>query len=59
MEKNFNDMYWEFDKKYNHYPVDMSRQEAFRHALDDGLIDEKTYQEARKYFGSLWNYVGD
>ena len=57
--KNYNEMYWEFEKKYNPYPVDMACYEAFRYALNDGLIDEDTYYEAREYFGKLWNYVGD
>lgn len=56
---NFGRMYDEFEKKYNPYPVQMSRASAFTHALNDGLIDEETYERARKYFGSLWNYVGD
>lgn len=60
MERNdFNSMYYEFDRKYNHYPVDMSRAEAFGRALEDGLIDKETYSAARKFFGNLWHYVGD
>ena len=55
----FRKMYAEFEKKYNPYPVDMSRSEAFGKALNDGLIDQETYDEARKYYGNLWNYVGD
>lgn len=57
--KNYNEMYWEFEKKYNPYPVDMACYEAFRYALNDGSIDEDTYYEAQEYFGKLWNYVGD
>lgn len=53
------DMYAAFECKYNPYPVQMSREEAFRHALHDELIDEETYYLARKYYGNLWNYVGD
>lgn len=56
---DFDAMYTEFDRKYNPYPVQMSRAEAFGHAADDGLIDENIYQAARKYYGSLWFYVGD
>lgn len=55
----FSDMYNEFDRKYNPYPVQMSRADAFSHALEDGLIDKETYDEARKYYGNLWFYVGD
>lgn len=56
---DFNKMYWAFESRYNKYPVQMSRQEAFRRAVDEGLIDEDTYRMAKEYFGSLWNYVGD
>lgn len=56
---DFDKMYREFERKYNIYPVQMSKKEAFRHALKDRLIDEATYQAARKYYGSLWFYVGD
>lgn len=57
--KSFDEMYVEFEDKYNPYPVQMSRSEAFGHALDDELIDKETYSKARKYFGNLWFYVGD
>lgn len=59
MDKSFSEMYEEFERKYNPYPVQMSRAEAFEHALEDGLIDEETYFAARKYYGNLWFYVGD
>ena len=55
----YNDMYCEFERKYNPYPVQMSREEAFRHALNDGLIDDEVYDRARAYYKELWNYVGD
>jgi len=57
--KDWNEMYCEFEKKYNPYPVQMARYDAFRHALNDGLITEEDYSEAQKYFGELWHYVGD
>ena len=59
MDKSFSEMYEEFEHKYNPYPVQMSRAEAFARALDDGLIDQETYSAARKYYGSLLFYVGD
>lgn len=59
MAKTFNEMYWEFEKKYNPYPVQMSRAEAFGRALKDGLITEEEYNKARAYFKKLWLYVGD
>ena len=52
-------MYAEFERKYNKYPVQMSRSKAFLCALNDGLIDKQTYEQAREYYGKLWNYVGD
>ena len=59
MDKSFSEKYEEFERKYNPYPVQMSRAEAFERALDDGLIDQETYSAARKYYGDLWFYVGD
>lgn len=56
---DFTKMYNEFENKYNKYPVQMSRAEAFGNAFHDGLIDEKTYNDAREYYKNLWNYVGD
>lgn len=56
---DFNEMYYKFEIKYNPYPVQMSRAEAFQHALDDGLISEDTYRMAHEYFGKLWFYTGD
>lgn len=57
--KSYNEMYAEFEGMYNPYPVQMSRAEAFRRALNDNLIDEETYRNARNYYGNLWFYVGD
>lgn len=59
MRKDYNKLYLEFEKKYNPYPVQMSRAEAFTRAKIDGLITEEEREEARKYFGELWHYVGD
>lgn len=56
---NFTDIYSKMDEKYNPYPVQMSRASAFRYALRDGLIDQDTYIAARRYYGKLWDYVGD
>ena len=44
---------------YNHYPVQMSRAEAFSKAREDGLITDDEYKEAREFYGNLWNYTGD
>ena len=52
-------LYNEFESKYNPYPVQMSRAEAFGKALKDGLITDEEYNEAREFYGSLWNYTGD
>lgn len=56
---DFSKMYSEFETRYNPYPTQMSRAEAFGKAFHDGLIDEKTYNDAREYYKNLWNYVGD
>ena len=56
---DINEMYKEFEKKYNPYPVQMSRYSAFNCALKDGLIDKEIFDKARKYYGELWTYVGD
>ena len=56
---NFSALYNEFEKLYNRYPVQMSDCEAFGHALHDGLIDDDVYFAAQKYYGRMWNYVGD
>lgn len=56
---DFTRMYEEFELKYNPYPIQMSRMDAFRHALNDGLIDKDTFAAAEKYYGKLWCYVGD
>ena len=37
----------------------VSRATIFTRALNEGIITEDTYNEAREYYGSLWNYVGD
>lgn len=57
--KNWRELYNKFEKMYNPYPVQMSRAEAFGNALRDGLITDEDYEGARKYYGNLWNYVGD
>lgn len=58
-ETNFSNLYNEFERKYNKYPVQMACYEAFGYALNDGLIDKDTYDAAEIYYGNLWNYVGD
>ena len=56
---NWNELYMKFERKYNPYPVQMSRAKAFGNALNDGLITEEEYKEAHNYFGDLWYYTGD
>ena len=56
---NFYKLYDEFDKRYNPYPVQMSRAEAFGKALGEGLICKDVYDAAHEYYGNLWCYVGD
>ena len=55
----FDRLYGEFEDRYNKYPVQMARSHAFSCALKEGLIDQDTYDAAERYYGRLWNYVGD
>lgn len=57
--KDLNDLYCLFENKYNPYPIQMSREEAFRRALNDEWISKDTYDLAKRYYGNLWHYVGD
>lgn len=58
-EVEWKELYNKFERMYNPYPVQMSRADAFGHAQDDGLITDKEYAEAHKFYGNLWNYTGD
>ena len=58
-ETDFTSLYQHFEEKYNPYPVQMSREEAFAKALRDGLIEPEVYDAAKRYYKGLWNYVGD
>ena len=57
--KDFTQMYNLFEQRYNKYPVQMSRGEAFGKARDEGLITKDILNEAHERYGKLWNYVGD
>jgi hypothetical protein len=44
------------------YPIEAaynSRCTLYQRALDDGRITKEEFVEAAKYYGRLWNYVGD
>lgn len=58
-EKDFSTLYRIFETMYNPYPVQMARYDAFRHAVNDGLITEELYNEAAQYYKKLWHYTGD
>ena len=57
--REWSELYKKFEGMYNPYPVQMSRAEAFGKAMDDGLITEEEYKEARDFYGDLWYYTGD
>ena len=57
--KDFTQMYNLFEQRYNKYPVQMSRAEAFGKASDEGLITKDILAEAETFYGNLWFYVGD
>lgn len=56
---DFNKLYAEYERKYNQYPVQMSRAEVFGRMMADGIIDEEQHRQAHLYFGNLWFYTGD
>ena len=52
------DLYMRFESIYNSYPTrQMSRAEAFRKALDDGLITYEEYKDAHEYYDVLWYHM--
>ena len=53
------ELYNKLESIYNPYPVQMSRAEAFGKAMNDGLITDEEYKEAREFYDNLWNYTGD
>lgn len=57
--QDFSRMYELFEQRYNKYPVEMSRAEAFGKAADEGLISKDILKEASERYGKLWCYVGD
>lgn len=58
-EKDWTTVYIKAEGWYNPYPVEMGRYEVFRHLRQDGYVTDEEVNEARDYYGSLWNYVGD
>lgn len=57
--KDFEKMYLEMHDRYNPYPYQESRATIFGKALTAGEIDEEIFNQAHKYFGTLWRYCGD
>lgn len=37
----------------------VSRSDIFGRAYKEGRITSEVYDEAREYYGKLWNYTGD
>lgn len=58
-KKDYRELYRQFERKYNKYPVQMAPFEAFRYAKNDGLVTDEEVKEAAKFFGNLWHYTGD
>ena len=56
---NWDELYNKLESIYNPYPAEMSRAEVFGKAMNDGLITDEEYKEAREFYGILWNYTGD
>ena len=36
-----------------------SRASLFGKGLENGVITREEYNQAKEYYGKLWNYVGD
>jgi 2-hydroxy-3-keto-5-methylthiopentenyl-1-phosphate phosphatase len=49
---------WARENDTNSYNYS-SRMTFFRNAFHAGIITEDQYQASEKYYGGLWNYVGD
>ena len=47
------------NETYNPYPYHPAPSDPFGQAYHEGVIDEKIYEGARKYYGRLWDYSGD
>lgn len=47
------------NEKYNPYPYHPAPASPFGQAYHEGVIDEKIYEGAKKYYGRLWDYSGD
>lgn len=53
-----NQLYSKLEAKYPDGGY-VSRASIFIEALRDGTISKEVVKEAKKYYGNLWNYVGD
>lgn len=49
----------ELAKLYPNEATYGSRANLWSCGLKDGVVSEKLYEEAKKFYGRLWTYVGD
>lgn len=63
MKTKFSKLFSELTRKLGKlYPDEYwycSYMSLYSRALNDGLIKRSTYDTAKKYYGSMWDYVGD
>ena len=57
-DKEIRDLYNKLEDEYEDGGY-VSRATLFNRALTEGRINEQTRDQARGYYGKLWNYVGD
>lgn len=57
--KNFSQLETLLNEKYNPYPYHPAPSDPYGQGYHEGVIDEKTYKAAQKYYDRLWNYSGD
>ena len=55
---SINELYNKFETEYEEGGY-VSRAAIFNRALNEGKITKDIWNEAREYYGRLWNYTGD
>ena len=55
---SINELYNKLETEYEDGGY-VSRATIFNRALNEGKITKDIWNEAREYYGRLWNYTGD
>lgn len=59
MPRDIENLTLELADKYPYKDAYWSRSSMYAAALNDKVISQSEYDEARKFYGKLWFYVGD